>query len=116
MPFPFVYRIPQRADERTLLNLKRRLVDSTSLLMDCPKDWVGVELFKTTVDVPKDENDGCDTILIKLETGLFNGRSDDDELVQLVLKELSVIVWAAFDGEYEVEAAVNGWHPGWKYL
>ncbi|KKU82315.1 MAG: hypothetical protein UY10_C0036G0001, partial [Microgenomates group bacterium GW2011_GWA2_47_8] len=61
-------------------------------------------------------DEGCSTVLIKLETGLFDGRENDDPQVKEVLLALTDAVWEAFGGKYEVEASVAGWHPGWKAL
>ena len=115
MPFPMVYQVPQGVSDETLLALRRELVRVTSELMDRPEDWVGVAFFKSALPDPG-SGEGAATVLIKLETGLFAGREDGDGQVQRVLQALAEAVWAALRGEYEVEAAVAGWNPGWKFL
>ncbi|OGD84116.1 hypothetical protein A2572_03250 [Candidatus Collierbacteria bacterium RIFOXYD1_FULL_40_9] len=116
MPFPFVYRVPQSISDETLLDLRITLVQITSDLMKCNKEWVGPEFFRSTLKDPADLKEGCSTVLIKLETGLFDGRENDDPQVKEVLQALTDAVWEAFNGMYEVEASVAGWHPGWKCL
>ncbi len=115
MPFPMVYQVPQGVSDETLLVLRREIVRVTSELMDCPEDWVGVAFFKSALPDPG-PGEGAATVLIKLETGLFAGREDDDDQVRRTLQALAEAVWVALKGEYEVEAAVAGWHPGWKFL
>ena len=116
MPFPFVYRVSQSIPDETLEELRPKLVQIVSDIMGCPKKWVGPEFFRSTLKDPTDPNEGSGTVLIKLETGLFDGRPNDDQQIQNVLQALTDAVWEAFDGKYEVEASVAGWHPGWKYL
>lgn len=115
MPFPMVYQVPQGASEETLLTLRREIVRVTSELMDCPEDWVGVAFFKSALPDP-DHGEGAATVLIKLETGMFAGRENDDDQVRRVLRALAEVVWVALKGKYEVEAAVASWYPGWKFL
>ena len=116
MPFPFVYRVPQSIPDEILEVLRIKMVYITSDLMKCKKEWVGPEVFRSALKEPVHPDEGCSTVLIKLETGLFADRPDDDLQVQEVLKALTDAVWEAFDGKYEVEASVAGWHPGWKHL
>jgi len=113
MPFPIVYGTPTHVDEWTLSRLYDQLVDTISEIMNCPREWVrpffvGDELFRPI------ENEECKTVLVKFETGMFHDRSDDDPQVARLLKAIASDVSHAFG--CEVEAAINGWHPGWKQL
>lgn len=116
MPFPMVYRLPRSMSTRDMLLLRRSLVDITSTIMACPKKWVGVELFKTTLPEAFDEEDGCSTVLIKLETGMFSDSHIEPYIVVGVLKALSDAVWDALDGKFEVEASVTKWDSRFVYL
>jgi hypothetical protein len=111
-----VYRVPRSISDETLETLRVKLVQITSDLMKCKKSWVGPDFFRSALKDSTNPDEGCNTVLIKLETGLFDGRPDDDPQVQEVLKALTDAVWEAFGGKYEVEASVAGWHPGWKCL
>lgn len=116
MPFPFVYRVPQSVSDETLAALRIKLVQITSDLMKCKREWVGPDFFRSALEDPASSGEGCSTVLIKLETGLFDGRPNDDPQVKAVLQALADAVWEAFGGKYEVEASIAGWHPGWKAL
>lgn len=116
MPFPLVYRVPKSIEDKVLIGLRSELVRITSELMNCPEHWVGPDFFRSALEDPQDSDEGCATVLIKLETGLFEGSFDDESQIQKVLEALANSVFEAFGGKYQVESVLSVWEPGWNHL
>ncbi len=116
MPFPLVYRVPKSIKNKILKALRIELVRITSELMGCPKEWVSPDFFRSALKDPATSDEGSSTVLVKLETSIFHGRTNDDQEIQKVLKALVDAVFEAFGGQYAVEIGVVDWHPDWKYL
>jgi hypothetical protein len=118
MPFPIVYGIPQDTPETVLNGLRKDIVAVVAKYMGCNTTWVRPFFPKDFLAEPTRESDGCKTIFVELETAMFYGNigEEGDNKAKQVTKELATVIWAAFNGRYEVEVFINNLNPTWRHL
>lgn len=113
MPFVKVWGVPFHVNDDRLLLLRQDIVSSIHLTMSTlevpvPKNWVRPFFPLDRLDMPKEPNEGAQTIYVELDTAMFNRPLDpeDETLPLAVMEHLAQTVWDAFDGVYEVEACL----------
>lgn len=116
MPFPIVYGIPPEATPEELTRLHSAIVKTVAETMGCPENWVRPIFPKDLLDAVEFGPDVCDTIYARLDTAMFNGKTDVDELANKVIAALAKVIWDAFYGMYEVEVFVGDLNAKWKCL
>ncbi len=116
MPFVIVHGIPEGANPSVLIALRRDMVASLAQNMGVPTEWVRPFFVPDMLPPPTETEDGCATIYVRLDTGMFAGKLDDDVSPIKAVENLARLIWVAFGGKYEVEVFVGDLHPKWKKL
>jgi len=118
MPFPIVMGIPEDTWPEVLAQLRRDIVASLVETTGRPASWMRPFFPSDLLDDPEEPEDGCQTIYIRLDTGLLHGKSGDevDALAAKITGALAQVVSAAFGGKYEVECFIGDANPKWRSL
>lgn len=116
MPFPIVWGIPYGTPNFVLVELRKNIVATLAETMPVKAGGIHVFFPDDMLGEPTDISEGSSTIYVQLDTAMFFDRSDTDELVKKVLEAITLVIFEAFDGKYEVEAFVGDLNPAWKYL
>ena len=117
MPFPIVFGIPEYTPMADLIELRRSIVASLAEALGCDASWIRPLFPRDLLPDALTAADGGETIYVRLDTAMFNGKEADDESVPLgVISTLARVVWNAFGGAYEVKVFVGDLNPSWKIL
>ncbi|OGC45254.1 hypothetical protein A2V49_01485 [candidate division WWE3 bacterium RBG_19FT_COMBO_34_6] len=116
MPFPIIWGIPKNTPQEKLVELRKRIVKTLVDAMDVSAYWVRPLFPIDMLSEPKEECEGCNTIYGSLDTGMFFGKKDVDNLAKTVTAALAQIIWDEFGGRYEVEVFITNLDPHWSTL
>ena len=118
MPFPIVYGIPKYTSQKVLVALRKAIVASLPETMGTPAEWNRPFFVTDSLGEPVEPSDGSSTIYVRLDTAMFYGKSEEDagNLARKATAALAIVIWNAFDGEYDVEVFVGNLNSFWKSL
>lgn len=116
IPFIFVYGVPDTAEKDTLRLLRRDIVATVVEAMDCEQSWVRVFFPTFHLEEPQDPEEGCHTIYVAIDTGMFTGSAVANREVQNVTDAIGNVIFDAFRGRREVEVFIRDLNNRWKTL
>ena len=116
MPFPIVWGTPKETPKEKLHELRVEIVKALVETMKVPASWVRPFFPVDMLDEATEEAEGCNTIYACLDTAMFFGKPDVDNLAKAVTDALANAIWKVFGGKYEVEVFVGNLNPAWKTL
>jgi len=110
MPFVTVKGAPRDTPQEVFDAVIQGVKTEVAKVMGTKPDWFEVYF---PADLSRAEHE---TLYVSIDTGLFFGKEDMDELAKNTTQALAQVVWDAFKGRYAVEVFVNNLNIGWRSL